>query len=196
MVDRGSLAGTTKLLTDYGKHVFQDFRYLANTGPVPLSPPLSPLRVQHGVSAAAWRPANDATPSGIQVRGNIAGSADAPGTFARSLCRDKCATPAADPWQAHRLRWYAERVPWEVMTPLGPPGEDNLILLGPSALDPLSLSIAIGRQALAASRGSCNEKQGKTDEMPQTAQSVMHEGNREGDAAEMLWAGRRPPRPK
>jgi hypothetical protein len=88
------------------------------------------LGAQHDVSAAAWRPANDATPSGIRVLGSSAGCTVAPEISARSLCEDRFATPAAGLWQGHRLRWYAERVPWEVMTPLGPPGEERSILLG------------------------------------------------------------------
>ena len=63
-----------------------------------------------------------------------------PETFAHSLCGDKFATLDAGLWQGYRFSWYAELVPWEVMTPLGPPGEDDVILLGHSALDALSLS--------------------------------------------------------
>ncbi len=63
-----------------------------------------------------------------------------PETSARNLCEDKSAIPAAGPWQAHRLRWYADSVPWEVLTPLGSPRRISLILLGHFALAPLSLS--------------------------------------------------------
>jgi hypothetical protein len=101
---------------------------------------------QRGVSAAAWLPASDATLSGIRVLGNSVGCTAGPEISARSLCADTFATPAAGPWHAPGLFWYAALVPWEVMTPLGPPGEDDVILLGPSALDSLSRSVAIRRQ--------------------------------------------------
>ena len=111
------------------------------------------LQERPNVSAAAWLPASDATPSGIQVLGNSVGCAAAPETSARSLCEDKFAIPAANLWHVPGFLWYAEFVPWEVMTPLGPPGEDRFILLGPSALNALSLSVAIGLQPCATSRG-------------------------------------------
>ena len=71
-----------------------------------------------------------------------------PETSARSLCGDKFATLDAGLWQRYRFSWYAEDVPWEVMTPLGPPGEDDVILLGHFALDPLSLSRTVSRAPL------------------------------------------------
>lgn len=145
-------------------------------------------REQHGISFAAWRRATDLPASDIRARGNSVGCNFVPEIPARSLYRGKSAIPAAAPWHTHRFRCYAELVPWEVMTPLGPPGEDRLVLLGHSALNAFSLSVAIGLQPLATSRGSCPGKRGKTDEMPQTAQAVTCERNREGDAAEMLWA--------
>ncbi len=104
------------------------------------------LQRQRGVSAGAWLPASGAPPSGMLVLGNTVGSAAEPEISGRSLCEDTFATPAADPWYAPRFRCYAELVPWEVMTPLGPPGEDRFILLGHSALNALSLSVAIGLQ--------------------------------------------------
>jgi hypothetical protein len=95
---------------------------------------------QHAMLAAAWSPASDAPYSDIPALGSSAGCSSEPEIAARSLCKDKFAIPVAASWHTHRFRWYAELVPWEVMTPLGPPGEDDFILLGHSALDPLSLS--------------------------------------------------------
>jgi hypothetical protein len=95
---------------------------------------------QHAMLAAAWSPASDAPYSDIPALGSSVGCSSEPETAAHSPCRDKFAIPAAAPWHMHRFRWYPELVPWEVMTPLGPPREDGLILPGHSALDPLSLS--------------------------------------------------------
>ena len=83
-----------------------------------------------------------------------------PETSARSLCGDKFATLGAGLWQGYRCSWYAEDVPGEVMTPLGPPGEDDVILLGHSALDALSLSSccwATAREPFRAEWGRRNE---------------------------------------
>jgi hypothetical protein len=104
------------------------------------------LQRQRGVSAGAWLPASGAAPSGILVLGNSVGSAAEPRISVRRLCGDTFAAPAADPWYAPRFPCYAELVPREVNAPLGPPGEDRFILPGHSALNALSLSVAIGLQ--------------------------------------------------
>ena len=113
---------------------------------VPLRHAAAVLPGWRGVSAAAWLPASDATLSGIRVLGNSVGCAAGPEISGRNLCAGKFATSAAGLWHAHRLDWYAGCVPWEVMTPLGPLGEDDVILPGHSALDSLSRSVAIARQ--------------------------------------------------
>ena len=98
-----------------------------------------------GVSAAAWPPANGAASPDIQVLGSNVGCTAAPEISGRSLCRGKCAIPADALWHAHGVRWYAELVPWEVMTPWGSPRRMDFILLGHFALDPLSLPGAIAQ---------------------------------------------------
>jgi len=99
------------------------------------------LQCPHDACAAAWPPANAAILPDIQALDSTVGCDAGPEISARNLCADKSAIPAAGPWRAHRLRWYAESVPWEVMTPLGSPRRISLILLGHSALAPLSLSL-------------------------------------------------------
>ena len=116
---------------------------------------------QHAISAAAWSPASDAPSSDIPALGSSVGCSSEPEIAARSLCKDKFAIPVAALWQMRRFGWYAELVPWEVLTPLGPPGEDGLILLGHSALDPSSLSacqLATARERFAAEAGRRNER--------------------------------------
>jgi len=112
----------------------------AGVGGVPPRHVAGAPRDQHASSAAAWSPASDAPYSNIPALDSSVGCSSETEIAAHSLCKDKFAIPVAAPWHTHRFRWYAELVPWEVMTPLGPPGEDGLILLGHSPLDPLSLS--------------------------------------------------------
>ena len=112
---------------------------------VPLRHAAGVLPCRCAVSAAAWPPAIGATSSDIPVLGSSVGCTAAPEISDRSLCAGKFAISATGLWHAHRFRWYPECVPWEVMTPLGPPGEDDVILLGHFALDPLSLSRTVSR---------------------------------------------------
>ena len=98
------------------------------------------LECPRDACAAAWPPANAAIPSGIQALDNSAGCDAMPGISARNLCADKFAISAAGSWPAHRLRWYAESVPREVLTPLDSPRRISLILLGHFAFDLWSLS--------------------------------------------------------
>ena len=96
--------------------------------------------------------------------------------------------PSRRPLATHRFRCYAELVPWEVMTPLGPPGEDGLILLGHSALDALSSPSPSGYSPAPLPVEVGSRKTREDRQNAATAQAVTREGNREGDAAEMLWA--------
>jgi hypothetical protein len=92
--------------------------------------PVRPQRVSDGppappaaLVAASW-PASDARPDGKQGRDNIAGSTAVPDRAGRSLWQGKFAIPVAPPWSNHPHRCYAVHDPWEVLAPLGQPGED------------------------------------------------------------------------
>jgi hypothetical protein len=74
--------------------------------------------------AAASLPASDARPVGNGGPDNTAGSTAVPDRAVRSLWQGKFAIPAVPPWSNHPHRRYAVNDPWEVIAPLGQPGED------------------------------------------------------------------------
>ena len=144
------------------------------------------------VPAAASFLASDAPAAGIPGLGSTAGSIAGPDTSAHTPCGGNSASPAAGPWRARLLHRYAATVPREVTTPLGPPGEDVLILLGhsPIGVSPLLRS---SLRTIPSPRSSWSKKRRTTREVdPMLATPGEHvkprEGNREGDVPEMLWA--------
>ena len=159
---------------------------------VPLRHAVGALRDPLDVSAAAWRPASDATRSNIPALGNSVGCNVLLETFARSLCGDKCAVPVADPWYAHRLPWYAEIVPWEVTTPWGRP---RRIAFPPRALCPSSI-VRLPPHPLTVSESLRAEirrtKTARTGKVLQQGKLCRPEGNREGDGADESMPRRRP----
>ena len=74
--------------------------------------------------AAASLPASDARPAGKRGPDNTAGSTAVPDRAVHSLWQGKFANPAVPPWSNHPHRRYAVNDPWEVLAPLGQPGED------------------------------------------------------------------------
>jgi hypothetical protein len=88
-------------------------------------------------AVAASSPANDTPSADTRGLGSTADSPGGPDTSAHIPCAGKSAIPAAAPWRRCPLRCSPGNVPWEVATPLGPPGEDTL--RSPRALVPWCL---------------------------------------------------------
>lgn len=146
----------------------------------PQAPPDAP--------AAASSLASDAPAADTRRLGSTAGSTAGPDTSAHTPCAGKSAIPAADPWPIGSLDRYPGNVPWEVLAPLGSPGEDDLH--PPRALShlahcPFSLLTSDIPPSCPAPRVKGNEGLASMDAHPRRggcqAAQRRHEEDREGD---------------
>jgi hypothetical protein len=103
--------------------------------------------------AAASLPASDARPAGKPAPDNTAGSTAVPDRAARSLWQGKFANPVVPPWSNHPHRRYAVHDPWEVLAPLGQPGED--VCASSSGTYPLVLCSVLNRRLATPSLTPC-----------------------------------------
>ena len=100
-------------------------------------------RAQPAALAAASLPASDARPAGKRGPDNTAGSTAVRGRTAHSPWQGKFAIPVAPLWSSRPRRHYAVHDPWEVMAPLGQPGED--VGASSSGTYPLLLCLVLDR---------------------------------------------------
>lgn len=103
--------------------------------------------------AAASLPASDARPAGKRGPDNTAGSTAVPDRAVHSLWQGKFANPAVPPWSNHPHRRYAVNDPWEVLAPLGQPGED--VGASSSGTYPLVLRPVLNRRLATPSLTPC-----------------------------------------
>jgi len=116
--------------------------------PVPLRRASDAPRAPPAVLAAASLPASDAQPAGKRDPDNTAGSTAVPDRAAHSLWQGKFANPAAPPWSNQPHCRYAVHDPWEVLAPLGQPGED--VCASSSGTYPLLLCSVLNRRLATA----------------------------------------------
>jgi len=121
--------------------------------------PVPPRRASDGppaqpaaLAAASW-PASDARPAGKPAPDNTAGSTAVPDRAVHSLWQGKFANPAVPPWSNHPHRRYAVNDPWEVIAPLGQPGED--VCASSSGTYPLLLCSVLNRRLAKPSLTPC-----------------------------------------